>query len=57
MDEETIRVVMMSWKGGEEELLEREIVGEEAVRETVRWALAGMGSLLIHGQWPTRRRH
>ena len=48
--EEMMRVVMMSWKGGEEGLLDRETVGEEVVRETARWALAETGSLLIDGQ-------
>lgn len=45
--EEMMRVVMMSRKGGEEGQLDREIVGEEAVTETTRWALAETGSLLI----------
>lgn len=54
--EEMMRVVMMSSKGGEEALLDREIVGEEVVRETARWALAETSSWLMMVSEPRRRR-
>lgn len=56
LEGEMMRVVMMSWKGGEEALLDREIVGEEVVRETARWALAEPSSWLMMVSEPRRRR-
>ncbi len=53
---EVMRVVMMNWKGGEWGLLDREIVGEEVVRETARWDLAETRSLLIDGSVSGTRR-
>ena len=48
--EEIMRVVMISWRAEEQEDLDREIVGEDVVRETARWALAETDILLADGQ-------
>ena len=48
LGDEMMRAVVMIWKGWEGELLDREIVGEEVVRETARWVPAETGHLLVH---------